>query len=91
MGFWGRTSVFLALTVFLMLGAIIVGEIIAYFIFGREAIAGMYVPVMLFMQTFLAIGLFLLPPIFMVKLCCEGSLRDNLMVSKPIGSVGDVA
>lgn len=83
MGFWGRLFVLLTLTVFLMLGAIIVGEILAYFIFGREALASQTVPVMQFLQTILSIGLFLLPPVLMVKLCCEGSLRDNLMLSKP--------
>jgi len=84
LGFWGRLFVFLTLTVFLMLGAIIVGDILAYFIYGRDALANQEVPVMQFLQAFLSIGLFLLPPVLMVKLCCEGSLRDNLMLSKPI-------
>lgn len=82
MGFWGRLFVFLTLTVFMMLGAVIVGDIIAYFIFGRDAIYKMEVPVVQLLQTFLAIGLFLLPTVVMVRLCCEGSLWDNLMVSR---------
>ena len=82
MGFWGRLFVFLTLTVFMMLGAVIVGDIVAYFIFGRDAIYKMEVPVVQLLQTFLAIGLFLLPTVVMVRLCCEGSLWDNLMVSR---------
>ncbi|MCR5454944.1 MAG: CPBP family intramembrane metalloprotease [Bacteroidales bacterium] len=82
MGFWGRLFVFLALTVFLMLGSIIIGDIVAFFVFGQDAMLAMEAPVVQLLQTFMAIGLFLLPPIFMVMLCCEGSLWDNLMVSK---------
>ncbi|MBQ4405870.1 MAG: CPBP family intramembrane metalloprotease [Bacteroidales bacterium] len=83
MGFWGRLFVFLTLTVFLMLGAVVVGDILAVLIYGKDAMVAMEVPVVQFLQTFLSIGLFLLPPVFMVRLCCEGSLGDNLMVSKP--------
>jgi len=83
MGFWGRLFVFLTLTVFLMLGAVVVGDILAVLIYGKNAMVAMEVPVVQFLQTFLSIGLFLLPPVFMVRLCCEGSLWDNLMVSKP--------
>lgn len=82
-GFWGRLFVFMCLTVFLMLGAVIMGDILAVLIFGKDAMVAMEVPVVQFLQTFLSIGLFLLPPVFMVRLCCEGSLLDNLMVSKP--------
>ena len=82
-GFWGRLFVFMCLTVFLMLGAVIMGDILAVLIFGKDAMVAMEVPVVQFLQTFLSIGLFLLPPVLMVRLCCEGSLGDNLMVSKP--------
>ena len=82
MGFWGRLFVFLSLTVFLMLGAVIMGDIIAFLVYGKDAMVRMDVPVVQMLQTFLAIGLFLLPPFFMVLLCCEGSVWDNLTVSK---------
>jgi len=82
-GFWGRLFVFMCLTVFLMLGAVIMGDILAVLIFGKDAMVAMEVPVVQFLQTFLSIGLFLLPPVLMVRLCCEGSLGNNLMVSKP--------
>lgn len=81
-GFWGRLFVFLTLSVFLMLGAVIMGDLLAYFIFGREAILRSDVSVLLFSQSLLSVGIFLLPPVFMVKLCCEGSLWDNIMVSR---------
>lgn len=83
LGFWGRLFVFVTLTVFLMIGAVILGDIIAYFVFGRDAIVHSDVSVVYLLQSFLAVGLFLLPPMLMVKLCCEGSLMTNLMVSKP--------
>lgn len=82
MGFWGRLFVFLTLTVFLLIGAVIFGDIVAYFIFGADAIARMDVGVVQLLQTFMAVGMFLLPSVLMVKLCCAGSLSDNLMVSK---------
>ena len=83
LGFWGRGFVLLCLTVFLLLAAIVIGELTAFFIFGRDAVAHSDVEVMQWLQSIMAIGLFLLPPVLMVKLCCEGLLWSNLMTSRP--------
>ena len=83
LGFWGRGFVLLCLTVFLLLAAIVIGELTAVFIYGRDAVAHSDVEVMLWLQSIMAIGLFLLPPVLMIKLCCEGSLWSNMMAARP--------
>ncbi len=82
MGFWGRLFVFVSLATFLLVFAAIVGDIVAFYVFGKDAMVRMDAPVLQLLQTFMAVGLFLLPPVLMVRLCCDGSWGGNLMVSR---------
>ena len=82
LGFWGRLFVFVTLAAFLLVFSAIVGDIVAFYVFGKDAMVRMDAPVVQLLQTFLAVGLFLLPPVLMTWLCCDGRLGDNLMVSR---------
>ena len=82
MGFWGRLFVLVTLATFLLIFTAIIGDIVAYYVFGKDAVVRMDAPVLQLLQTFMAVGLFLLPTVLMVRLCCEGSLGGNLMVSR---------
>lgn len=81
-GFWGRLYVLLILTVFLLIGSVILGEVVAYITFGQAAMKAQETSVLQLIQVFTSIGPFLLPAVIMVLLCCEGPLRSNLMMSK---------
>lgn len=82
LGFWGRLFAFVTLASFLLVFSAIVGDIVAFYVYGKDAMVRMDAPVLQLLQTFLAVGLFLLPPVIMVKLCCDGSWGGNLMVSR---------
>ncbi len=87
MGFWGRLFVFLSLTSMLLVGSAIVCDIAAVLIFGRDAVAHQEVGVLQFFQACISIGIFLVPTVVFVRLCCDGGLWANLKVDRAPGLV----
>lgn len=81
LGFWGRSIALVMLLMAFMLIAIIIGDVSAIMIFGKDAMAHSEPQVMRYLQGMLALGVFLLPAVTLCLLCRDGGRMARLSAS----------
>jgi len=81
MGFWGRSLTLIFLMIAFAIIFVVVGDIMAVLIFGKDDVVHMSVPVLLLVQAFISVGLFVLPAGALCFLCRKGDVGQRLGVS----------
>ncbi len=87
MGFWGRTLSLLFMMLAFTIISVVVGDISAVLIFGKDDMAHSTVPVLLFLQFFISTGLFVLPAGVLCWVCRDGSPMQRLGISPRPGAL----
>ncbi|MCQ2250499.1 MAG: CPBP family intramembrane metalloprotease [Bacteroidales bacterium] len=81
MGFWGRSLTLLFLMVAFTIIFVVIGDILAVLIFGKDDMVHATVPVLQFLQGSISLGLFVLPAAALCFMCGRGTVAERMGIS----------